>query len=484
MEDAERCLNAEKTFAACEAYWRDSEARDTVRRLYDEAHAGFHSRVAVLDDDPTGVQTVHDIDVVTDWREDTLTEELLSEEKMFYVLTNSRSFPAEKTVGVHREIAVNLARAARRAKRDVLLISRGDSTLRGNYPLETETLRQALRENGHPAFSGEVLCPFFREGGRFTLNGVHYVQQGNELVPAARTEFAKDKAFGYRHSCLPEYIEEKSGGRVSADGVIVLSLKELRSLDFDAMESRLLSASGFRYIVADALEETDVQALAIVLMRLMALGKHYMIRSAAAVPKVFGHVENRPLLGREEMTDAGSDAGGLVIIGSHVKKTTDQLNCLRQSSAPLAFIEFDVSGWNRENGLNDETQRVTALAEEAMRSGKTAVVYTSRTLIAPQGASPEELLRISVSISDAVTAVVSCLSIRPRFLIAKGGITSSDVGVKALGVKKARVLGQAAPGVPVWKTGAESLFPGLSYVIFPGNVGGADTLRKIVETLS
>ena len=118
-----------------------------------------------------------------------------------------------------------------------------------------------------------------------------------------------------------------------------------------------------------------------------------------------------------------------------------------------------------------------------MRNGKTAVVYTSRTLIAPEGATPEQMLAISVRISDAVTAVVSSLSLRPRFLIAKGGITSSDVGVKALRAKKALVLGQAAAGIPVWRTGPESRFPGLSYIIFPGNVGGTDTLRNIVETL-
>jgi uncharacterized protein YgbK (DUF1537 family) len=58
------------------------------------------------------------------------------------------------------------------------------------------------------------------------------------------------------------------------------------------------------------------------------------------------------------------------------------------------------------------------------------------------------------------------------------------VGVKALGVVRATVLGQAAPGVPVWRTGPESRFPGLSYVIFPGNVGDVDTLRVIVEKLA
>lgn len=126
---------------------------------------------------------------------------------------------------------------------------------------------------------------------------------------------------------------------------------------------------------------------------------------------------------------------------------------------------------------------MAAEAEKAMEEGKTAVVYTSRDLLAPEGMDKEEKLKLSVSISDALTGVISGLHKKPRFLIAKGGITSSDVGTKALKVRKALVLGQVQPGVPVWRTGTESRFPGLSYIIFPGNVGDADTLKKIVELL-
>ena len=89
----------------------------------------------------------------------------------------------------------------------------------------------------------------------------------------------------------------------------------------------------------------------------------------------------------------------------------------------------------------------------------------------------------SVRISEAVQSVVGNLQITPAFIIAKGGITSSDVGVKALGVRRALVLGQIQPGVPVWRTGPESKFPGMTYVIFPGNVGEERTLRDAVSTL-
>lgn len=476
-------IGAEKTFAEAEKLWKSPDARGEIRRLFEQEYRSFDSCVVALDDDPTGVQTVHDIDVVTAWEGPLLEEMLAPKNRLFFVLTNSRSFSSERTQRVHEEIAADLSLASRRTGRPVLLVSRSDSTLRGHFPLETETLRRVMQENGHPPFAGEVLCPFFREGGRFTLNGVHYVQEGEWLVPAARTEFAADRTFGYHYSRIADYIEEKTGGRTSAEQVIEVTLRELRGLCWQEMEQKLMRAEGFRYIVADALEEADVQALAIVLMRLMKRGFPYIFRSAAAVPKVWGHVQDRPLLGREEMLERSAEGGGLVVVGSHVRKSTEQLECLAASGLPLEMIEFRVDGWQLEETLEQESLRVRTRAEQAMAAGRTAVVYTSRELVAPEGATPEEMLRISVRIADAVTRIVQELSFRPRFLIAKGGITSSEIGVKALGVRRALVAGQAAPGIPVWKTGPESRFPGLSYIIFPGNVGSRETLRDIVEKL-
>ncbi|MGN0779397.1 MAG: four-carbon acid sugar kinase family protein [Aristaeellaceae bacterium] len=477
-------LNAAETFAACESLWACATAREDIDRLFAESYPTFDQKVIVLDDDPTGVQTVHDVAVVTDWAEDTLYAEMVRPDPMFFVLTNSRSFSAERTQEAHREIAAHVLAAARRAGKDFLIVCRGDSTLRGHLPMEEAALSSVIEENGGAAFDGEILCPFFKEGGRYTLDSVHYVQEGDMLVPAAQTEFARDKTFGYGHSFLPAYIEEKTHGQVKVDDVLTVTLRELRSLDLDAIEAKLTAAEGFRYIAVDAIEEADVKAFAVVLMRLMRRGRHYMIRSAAAVPKALGNVSSRPLLSREELIGTHAEVGGMVLAGSHVKKTTAQLNCLKASACPMVWIEFNASRYAEEGGLEAETARVTALAEEAMQAGKTAVVYTSRTLIAPEGASAEEMLAISVRISNAVTAVVAGLHFRPRFLIAKGGITSSDVGVKALQVRRAWVLGQAQPGIPVWQTGEESKFPGLSYIIFPGNVGAESTLRAIVEALA
>ena len=111
------------------------------------------------------------------------------------------------------------------------------------------------------------------------------------------------------------------------------------------------------------------------------------------------------------------------------------------------------------------------------------VVFTRRDRLDLDTDEKDRQLEVSVRISDALTSVIEKLTARPAFIIAKGGITSSDVGTKALGVRRAIVMGQIRPGIPVWLTGPESKFPGMPYVIFPGNVGMENTLLEVVEVL-
>ena len=149
-----------------------------VDRLLNAEIAGNHMKIVVLDDDPTGVQTVHDVSVYTEWSRESIAAGFAEENRLFYVLTNSRGFTVEQTTQAHREIARTVAGVSRTLGRDYLLISRSDSTLRGHYPLETMLLQEETVKAGGPAADGEILCPFFKEGGRYTLGNVHYVQGG------------------------------------------------------------------------------------------------------------------------------------------------------------------------------------------------------------------------------------------------------------------------------------------------------------------
>jgi uncharacterized protein YgbK (DUF1537 family) len=164
-----------------------------------------------------------------------------------------------------------------------------------------------------------------------------------------------------------------------------------------------------------------------------------------------------------------------------VPKTTEQLGRLLAGGKIRSF-EVSVSKLLDDSLRNGEISAITRGAEAALAAGEDAVIFSSRDLVT--GVTPAESLQISEQVSRALVAIVQGLGTRPRYLVAKGGITSSDVATQGLGIRRATVLGQVLPGVPVWIPGRESRFPGLSYIVFPGNVGGADSLLELINSLS
>ncbi|KKI92848.1 hydroxyacid dehydrogenase [Bacillus sp. SA1-12] len=454
-----------------------------VNEMIEKELKSLNKKIIVLDDDPTGVQTVHGISVYTDWTLNSIEEGFREENSMFFILTNSRGFTAAETDQVHQEIAANIVQAAKKFNREFIIISRGDSTLRGHYPLETKVLQETVEANSDCKFDGEVILPFFKEGGRFTIDNIHYVQYDEQLVPAGETEFAKDRTFGYTKSHLGEWAEEKSQGEYKAEKMTYISLESLRSLDIETIEQQLMNMKNFNKVIVNAVDYVDVKVFAIALIRAINKGKNFLFRSAAALTKVIGGISDKSLLSREELMSDETANGGLVIIGSHVKKTTEQFEELKKADA-VEFIEFNVHLVLEPEKFEKELDRVVETTNQLISKGKNVAVYTRRERLDLGEGKKEEELKLSVKISDAVTSIVKRLEARPSFIIAKGGITSSDIGTKGLEVKRATVAGQIRPGIPVWTTGSESKFPGISYVIFPGNVGTKTDLREVVEQLS
>ena len=453
-----------------------------VEAMLAEAIQKNRRKIVVLDDDPTGVQTVHDISVYTGWDEESMREAFLEEGNLFYIMTNSRGMTAEETTKIHHEIAAVVDRVAKALGREYMFISRSDSTLRGHYPLEPELLRADYEKNTGLTVDGEILCPFFKEGGRFTIDNVHYVQYGDELLSANETEFAKDKTFGYMSETMPEYVEEKTAGAFKAEDVTCIALDTLLRGDVDTVEQQLLAVKDFNKVIVNAVDYADLKVFAVALYRVMAAGRNFMIRSAASIVKVLGGVTDQPLLTRDKMVVKETSNGGIIVVGSHTAKTTAQLECLKQNEK-ISFLELDATLVRDEEAFKKEVDRCLADEERLIREGTTVCCYTTRALITADTGDKEDELRLSVRISDAVQSLVGRLTVTPSFVIAKGGITSSDVGTKALAVKKANVLGQIKPGIPVWQTGEESKFPLTPYVIFPGNVGTEQTLREAAEIL-
>lgn len=270
-----------------------------VDELLNKEIENSNKKIVVLDDDPTGVQTVHDVSVYTDWTEESIRNGFEEDNKLFYILTNSRGFTTEQTIKAHTEIANTVAKVGADLNKEYIIMSRSDSTLRGHYPLETKLLKDIEMEHGKK-IDGEILCPFFKEGGRFTINNIHYVKYDNTLVPAGETEFAKDKTFGYTSSDMCEYIEEKTNGEYKKEDVTCISLDDIRSLNFDKIEKQLLNVNNFNKIVVNAVDYCDIKVFCVALYRAMANGKTYMFRTAAAIVKVIGGITSEPLLTKEK----------------------------------------------------------------------------------------------------------------------------------------------------------------------------------------
>ena len=452
-------LSKDETFAALPPPWLDDPMPAIGEHL-----AARPAKVVVLDDDPTGTQTVHEIPVLTEWSEPSLLTELTSSGPGFYILTNSRAFPTAEACRINREIAERLSAASSKTGIDHILISRSDSTLRGHFPDEVAALH-----------GGELppvlLCPYFEAGGRYTLNDVHYVAEGDTLIPAGETPFARDAAFGYRASNLRDWVVEKTQGRVSLDQTSSLSLTDNRKRGPDALAAQLMLADG-TVCIANVACQRDLEVIVLAALMAEAKGARTVYRTAASFAATRMGLEARPLLEGRELT-RNTGTGGLIVVGSYVPKTTEQLAHLLDHSE-IARVELDV------NALH-ESQSITQQVDDLLAAGRDVVLYTSRTLVTGQDA--DESLLIGQRVSAVLVQIVSDLHTPPRFFVAKGGITSSDLATRALGVKRAMVRGQILRGIPVWELGEEARFPAMNYIVFPGNVGGATALLDAYQKL-
>lgn len=427
--------------------------------------------IVVLDDDPTGTQTVYDIPVLTDWSVDSIRKEFVSEIPLFYILTNSRSLPSEDAELRIRKIGQNLVRASKQTGRKFLVVSRSDSTLRGHYPMEVEILEEELDLQG----AIKVMIPAFFEGGRYTIQDVHYVREGDTLIPAAKTPFAEDKVFGFNSSDLKEYVEEKSNRKIKSEQVVSFSIMELREQNPTRIAAKINRLPPGVTCIVNAASYRDLEVFT---LGYFLSNRQLIFRTAASIVPVLAGLKKRSLLSAEDLLVVQKQ-GILLVVGSYVPKTTSQLNALK-GLPNLESVEINVHQviQDEEDLQNICQSRINNLLSQ----GKDVVLYTSRKLVGHS--DPHQSLQIGNRVSEFLVSLVKGLLATPGCILAKGGITSSDVATKGLGVKRALVLGQVAPGIPVWKLGLESKFPGMYYVVFPGNVGDEDALKDVYLKIS
>ncbi|MHA7142873.1 four-carbon acid sugar kinase family protein [Arthrobacter sp. Sr33] len=443
--------------------------------------------LVVLDDDPTGTQSVANLPVLTSWEPSDFAWAFAQRiggapAPAVYVLTNTRSLDPETTASRNREIVTNSLDAATAAGVTIGFVSRSDSTLRGHFPLETDVIAATLLSLAGTETDGVVMVPAFPDAGRVTIGSVHYLR-GNDgaLTPVADTEFAQDATFGFTSSDLSDYVAEKTGG--SASSVIRLDLSTIRG-GSQGIADALDQAADAVPIVVDAVTEDDLRALALGLEEAERRGKKLLYRVGPPFVRArIGQKERPPLTAKEVFADLETpDSGGLIVVGSHVGLTTRQLDALVARRPEARLVELDVEAVldpaRRDAGVAEAVRAVVV----GLPHGE-VILHTSRRLI--RSNDPEQSLQFARTISQAIVDVVSStIATAPvRFVIAKGGITSSDVAAHGLSIRHALVRGPMLPGiVSLWQP-ADGPARSIPFVVFAGNVGTDDSLAEVVDIL-
>jgi len=424
----------------------------------------------VLDDDPTGTQSVQGVPVLTRWDTQALENELRDPSPACFLLTNSRAVPESDAVRIARDTGNMLAQASANTGIPFTVVSRSDSTLRGHFPAEVDALADALGMQGAPV----LLCPFFAAGGRVTEGGTHFLLDADgHRIPVGETEFARDTTFGYRASFLSEWVEERSRGAIRAAEVGLVDLATVRGPQALLVERLRDCLRTFRVVVPDALVRDDVARLVDAVRVLEDQGQRLIARTAADFAAERAGIAPRPVLKPETL---GLDCGPLlVVVGSYVDKSSRQLARLI-AEGNVRAVELDVDAvLGGAGGRGQAVQRCVQEVAQWLHDGLDTVVFTSRER------RQAGLLGSGGVVADALAEVVVRTPIRPRAVVSKGGITSSRTAVDGLGMARAWVAGAACPGVPVWIGGPESRWPGLPLVVFPGNVGSDDALLDLVQ---
>jgi uncharacterized protein YgbK (DUF1537 family) len=455
-------------------------------------------KIVVLDDDPTGSQTVHSCPLLLQWDRATLLEGLARPSPLLFVLANTRALAPEAAAARVQEIARALkgAMAELDAIDHWLIVSRGDSTLRGHFPGEVDGLEAELGP-----FDATFLVPAFLQGGRTTVAGVHLLHG----EPVHTSAFGHDGLFGYGTSFLPDWVAEKTAGRIPADQVELVGIEELdgafeagvEQSGFQDLLQRLAGLEGNRCVAVDAERPQQLGALAAAVHELTAPSatepwgrpRRFLSQSAASWIEALAQLPPQPLapagLAQLRRLAVGGAGGaplpGLVLVGSHVPLADAQLEVLLAEPG-CSGVEIAVAKVARvlEGPLPLE---MLASLEQAwleqlqgvLAAGQTPALFTSRGELACR--SSAERRRLGLELAALMARLAAALAPQLGYLISKGGITTHTLLADGLGLERVELQGQLLPGLSLVLTPSHCQVPGLPVLTFPGNLGEPETLR-------
>jgi uncharacterized protein YgbK (DUF1537 family) len=414
-------------------------------------------RLVVLDDDPTGVQTLAGIRVLLAWDQPGRIARALAGRRSVHLVTNARALEPD-------EARASVAAAARAALEQVAgtqLALRGDSTLRAHLLEEYLGLCEAL-DRGRPPL---LLVPALPSAGRVTREGVHLIERDGRVEPLHETEYAGDGVFAYSSARLLEWAEERSGGLFPASEGRELHLDELRTGGADAVTAALsdLSRAGRPAVLApDAETEEDLAAIAAGYAAALRKGADVVVRCAPAFAGILAGTTAQGL------APMPTSVGRLLVVcGSWVPMSTRQLRAL-DAAYPGSIVEVDVQALARPCP-REETARAARVASDAIARAGLAILATPRD-------RPEGTIDLDVGrrIAEGLARAAGLVEPAPDVVIAKGGITSAVTLLVGFGTSEADVLGPVLPGVSRWRASFD-------YLVVPGNVGDERLLVDLVD---
>ncbi len=451
-------------------------------------------KIVVFDDDPTGSQTVYGCPLLLQADVETIRKGLQDSSPLLFLLINTRAMLDDMVEHTIRNVSKHLKRACELEgylAEDLLIISRGDSTLRGHGVLEPRIISRELGP-----FDATFHIPAFFEGKRTTRNGMHFLDD----KPVHESEFAKDRIFGYSTSYLPNWLEEKSHGLIKSKNVVLLGLKLLdQAIDnqdgFNLLLRFLKNLSDNQNVVVDA---ESVSHLLVFSMAVKKLNnqKRFLYRSAASLINALVDLPQNPAnisdLASLRLQDRdGNYLPGLVLVGSYVPIADQQLEILFQDKSCLG-IEIAVqeiasifeANCNGDSILQLKSKYL-ALSKQVIRKRKTPVIYTTRSEVLFSDSNQRVLFGIYLArfMADLVAELIPELG----YIISKGGITTNILLSNGLGLKSVSLKGQIMPGLSMVCPDNVSVYGSIPIITFPGNLGNQNSLmlaRKIMESNS
>ncbi len=448
-------------------------------------------KIIVFDDDPTGSQTVFNCTLLLEFSDKNLIRSLENPSDLLFLLTNTRALSPElaeeKTRKICRSLLKNL-RVSEQRLEDIFFISRGDSTLRGHGILEPNILNQELGP-----FDATFHVPAFLEGGRTTVNGIHLL---NEL-PVHKSIFAKDKIFGYSKSYLPDWIEEKSQGKIKSGMVKMVSIQTLNSAiqtkeGMNNLINFLYKLSSNQHVVVDAQLPIHLITFSDAIKSLYGK-KRFLFRSAASLINALSSIplNSNPIKEFSSLRLKGLNGKplpGFILVGSHVQLADEQLGTLLQKKDYFHGIKLNVDQISKALDekpldllLTDLERSWLKEINSALDNDITPVLYTSRQELTFLSSS----LRMSfgLQLAEIMARLTGSISNRIGYIISKGGITSQILLSKGLNLELVHLIGQVMPGISMVSAFSSNTSGCLPVVTLPGNLGNKNTLFELWERM-